>query len=250
MPRITATFIVTCLLLLGAAPRVQAEDLRVKAKQLFERGETHYQAGDFAAALKKYKAALEIRRHPSIIFNIAQCYRKLGDAKQGLFYYKLFLDDWANSNPGNPPPNEDEVKDYITKLQAAVDRGESKPHDTAVKPQPAPRPRPTPPPAPAPQPQKRSVVWLSASIGASAAAVGALALGIAFNVATNNEVRDSDAFNSKRTISLVGYISGGVLAAAAAAGWYMWYRSGVTTEATALVLPLEDGALVSAGLRF
>ena len=94
------------------------------------------------------------------------------------------------------------------------------------------------------------MVWLSASIGATAAAVGALALGVAYNVATNNEVRDSSAFKSKRTISLVGYISAGVLAAAAAAGWYMWYSSGATTEATAMVLPLEDGALVSAGLRF
>jgi tetratricopeptide (TPR) repeat protein len=248
MPRTTATAIVTCLLILGAAPRVQAEDLRVKAKQIFEQGEARYQAGDFAAALKKYKATLEIRRHPSIIFNIAQCYRKLGDAKQGLFYYKLFLDDWARSSPDAPPPNEDEVKDHITKLQAIVDSGGSKPHQPEVKPQP--RPRPTQPATTPPAPKKRSVVWLSAGIGASAAAVGGLALGVAYNVLANREVRDSSPFKSKRTISLVGYISGGVLAAAAAAGWYMWYRSGVSTEATAVVLPLEEGALVSAGLRF
>jgi len=63
------------------------------AKQLFEKGEQHYQQGEFAKALAFYKRAHTTYRHPAFIFNIAQCHRQLKQWTKALFFYRLFLSE-------------------------------------------------------------------------------------------------------------------------------------------------------------
>lgn len=90
-----------------------------QAKAHFGKAETKYRLGAFAEALEGYKKALALVRSPGIVFNIAQCYRKLSDAKQGIFYYELYLTDWARANPNKPIPFADEVRAYIVELKQA-----------------------------------------------------------------------------------------------------------------------------------
>jgi len=90
-----------------------------KAKDLFEKAETQYRLGNFAQALTNYEAALKLRRHPSIIYNIAQCYRQMSKPDKALFFYKLYLSDWARDNA--KPPNFSEVKRHIDQLTGMIE---------------------------------------------------------------------------------------------------------------------------------
>lgn len=95
---------------------------RIKAREHFQRGETQYRLGHFSLALKEYQAALKLVSRPSIIFNIAQCYRQLGEYRRSVFYYKLYLSDWERVHPGQKPPYQVEVKGHIRRLAAAARR--------------------------------------------------------------------------------------------------------------------------------
>jgi len=102
---------------------------KAKAREHFERGETQYRLGNFARALKEYQTALKHVRRPSIIFNIAQSYRQLGEYRRAVFYYKLYLSDWERVHPDRTAPYRTEVKEHIRRLAAAARRKEAEKKD-------------------------------------------------------------------------------------------------------------------------
>ena len=114
--------VLTIFLLSLPAPAYADSPARIKAREHFERGETQYRLGRFSTALKEYQAALKLVRRPSIVFNIAQCYRQLGEYRRSIFYYKLYLSDWQRVHPGQKPPYEREVKEHVSKLTATARR--------------------------------------------------------------------------------------------------------------------------------
>ena len=117
--RAGVVLLVLALMLIPAAAR--ADDTTARAKAQFERGEVQYRLGNFKIALGHYQAALRLVRRPSIVYNIAQCYRQMGDLKKALFNYKLFLSDYKRANPAAPrPQNDAEVKRHIMDLTAKV----------------------------------------------------------------------------------------------------------------------------------
>jgi len=75
--------IVICILIpvLGAMasppPAAARAGNKTQAKRYFEKGELHYQQGEFGKALSYYKKAHKTYRHAAFIFNIAQCHRQL-----------------------------------------------------------------------------------------------------------------------------------------------------------------------------
>jgi tetratricopeptide (TPR) repeat protein len=66
---------------------------------LFRRGMTLYQKKDFEAAIEAFQAAYKVRQFPRVLLNIAQVYRKMGNAQLALDYYQQFI----KAEP-NPPP--------------------------------------------------------------------------------------------------------------------------------------------------
>ena len=110
------------LLVLHCAAGAYADESsdKAKARSLFKQAETQYRLGKFKEALASYEAALKAAHHPSIIFNIAQCHRQLGNARKALFSYKLFLSDWNRMKPGRAPPNKAEVDRHIATLKMQV----------------------------------------------------------------------------------------------------------------------------------
>src|SRR5690242_14937677 len=63
------------------------------AKSYFDTGQLEYNNGNYTQALDQYKIAYDIVKKPTILFNIGQCYRKLGNNKDASDSYKQFLKD-------------------------------------------------------------------------------------------------------------------------------------------------------------
>lgn len=67
----------------------EAESARFKA--FFERGEAHFQAGDYGAAIAAFKEADRARVTPEVAYDLAKCFEKLGDEPYTTFYYRLYM---------------------------------------------------------------------------------------------------------------------------------------------------------------
>jgi tetratricopeptide (TPR) repeat protein len=87
-----------------------------RSEALRERAATEYRLGHFRKAIVAFKEALRLEKKPSLLLNLAQCYRQIRDADKALFYYKLYLTEWRRSNPQRPPPYEQEVQEHISRL--------------------------------------------------------------------------------------------------------------------------------------
>jgi tetratricopeptide (TPR) repeat protein len=62
-----------------------------KAKALFAEGNEHYNLGEFAPALERYKLAYRVKPLAAFQFNIAQCHRKLGQYQDAIAMYQAYL---------------------------------------------------------------------------------------------------------------------------------------------------------------
>ena len=62
-----------------------------KAKALFAEGNEHYNLGEFAQALERYKLAYRVKPLAAFQFNIAQCHRKLGQYQDAIAMYQAYL---------------------------------------------------------------------------------------------------------------------------------------------------------------
>ncbi|HEY5947877.1 MAG TPA: hypothetical protein VIV40_20395 [Kofleriaceae bacterium] len=77
---------------LGPALQKFVDDAIVdKAKALFAEGNEHYNLGEFAPALERYKLAYRVKPLPAFQFNIAQCHRKLGQYPDAIAMYQAYL---------------------------------------------------------------------------------------------------------------------------------------------------------------
>jgi hypothetical protein len=97
-----------------------------KAKRLFKKGQVEYRVGHFKRALDFFKASLKLANRPSIIFNIAQCYRFMEQPKKALFFYRLYLSEWERAKPGTRPANYEEVQEFIRQLKREREALEAK----------------------------------------------------------------------------------------------------------------------------
>ncbi len=67
----------------------ETESQRFKAS--FERGEAHFQKGDFGAAIASFREADRARVTPEVAYDLAKCFEKLGDEAYTTFYYRLYM---------------------------------------------------------------------------------------------------------------------------------------------------------------
>ena len=202
-----------------ALAETEAADL-ARARQQFDRGDLDYRMGRFRDALGQYQAALQLTRRPSILFNIAQCHRQLGELDRALFYYRLYLADSERARPGEPPPYRDEVQRRIEELQASLreQQARARPSATAASAAP-PRALAVPPP-----PRRRGTL-LGLGIGSVVLTAGAEALALAFTVKANGEYTDSSQFRRDRGVALGGHAAAGVFAVAAVVSFVLYLRA-------------------------
>lgn len=126
------------LVLFLGAPLAHAQGEKA-ARAHFQRAEKAFNLGKFDDALKSYEAAFEAKPLPGFLFNMAQCYRNLGDPDRAIFFFQRYL----SLDPETP--NRPIALELIAEEQKKLDA------KRAAIPQPPPKPEP-PPPAPAPPP--------------------------------------------------------------------------------------------------
>ena len=94
----------------GAAtqPKEKAE-----AKAHYDQGTVHFNLDEWPQAIEEFRAAY--RAYPDAIFlyNIAQCYRKMGNPAEALSFYRKYLRERPDA------PNRTEVEKRIDELEAA-----------------------------------------------------------------------------------------------------------------------------------
>jgi tetratricopeptide (TPR) repeat protein len=102
------------------------------ARAHYERGQALYQVNEFQKALEEFKAAHVEKPDPAYLFNIAQCYRQMGDRANALTFYRRYL-SLAPDSPLRP-----EVERHIVELEIAQPRA---PTPSASPPEPESKPR-------------------------------------------------------------------------------------------------------------
>jgi tetratricopeptide (TPR) repeat protein len=111
-------------------------DARADAAQArvhFERGRTYFEVDEYRKAIEEFKAAHIQRPDPAFLYNIAECYRRAGEPREALVFYRRFL---------SATPAADKTRTIVEKrvveVQAAI----------TDEPRPAPSLDPEPPNAP------------------------------------------------------------------------------------------------------
>jgi len=114
------------------------------ARQHFLKGQQFFDVGRWDDAAAEFEQAYAARSDPTFIYNMAQSYRRKGDARRALDLYKNYLIKAPKS------PQRAEVEERIGALQKQLALEES---DRAARtPVPVPAPVPALVPAPAPEP--------------------------------------------------------------------------------------------------
>jgi hypothetical protein len=60
-------------------------------KIFFEQGDKLYKQGEYGAAIWNFRRADAVLATPEVIYDLAKCFEKLGDAPFATFYYRLYL---------------------------------------------------------------------------------------------------------------------------------------------------------------
>jgi tetratricopeptide (TPR) repeat protein len=87
------------------------------ARQLFQAGVEHYEAGEYAPALADFQRAFALKPHPLVEVNIANCYDKLNQPAEALGHFEAFL---ASSE--GTPAQRDEVRSALARLSLLAGR--------------------------------------------------------------------------------------------------------------------------------
>jgi tetratricopeptide (TPR) repeat protein len=126
--QLTRSAIAFCLVV-GAlfAPRGARGESAVtrQARSLYEQGEREYELGHFAEAASLYEDAYKLRPVPALLFNVAQCRRKMGDTQGALHAYRSFL----RADPDHP--SAPTARDLVEQLERS-------PREDTPAPQPVP----------------------------------------------------------------------------------------------------------------
>ncbi|MGB8298868.1 MAG: tetratricopeptide repeat protein [Polyangia bacterium] len=122
-----------------------------EAREHFRKGQQFFDVGRWDEAADEFEKAYAVRSDPTFLFNMAQAYRRKGDAKRAIDLYKNYLIKAPKS------PQRAEIEERIRTLQKQLDEAESAPKASPLAPLPAsaapPAPlQPTAAPAPVPAP--------------------------------------------------------------------------------------------------
>ena len=143
---------IVAVALVCALAQAAYADNKPAAKEAYTEGKRQYDVGDYESALAAFKKAYLNYEEPVFLFNIAQCYRALGDRPSAVRTYRAFLRNWPKA------PNREQVERIIAQLDAAIAQdAQAKeappqdtlpPHDKSAEQTPAPSATPTPTPTP------------------------------------------------------------------------------------------------------
>jgi hypothetical protein len=115
------------------------------AKDLYDSGLRHYNLTEYDAALADFKKAYQLSGRPELLYNLAQCYRAMGDPTKAQAQYRAYLREKPDA------ANRAEVEKLILAMDTAIKAQKQPP--TEASPPVTPTPAPAPPPVAAPGPE-------------------------------------------------------------------------------------------------
>jgi tetratricopeptide (TPR) repeat protein len=100
---------IVCLCLLSRLALADAASARAH----FDKGRTFFEVDEYRKAIAEFKAAHIEKPDPAFLYNIAECYRRLGDVPEALQFYRRFL---ATASPDDKarPVVEQRIADVKT----------------------------------------------------------------------------------------------------------------------------------------
>jgi hypothetical protein len=141
--RVTGIVVAVALLLSSgvqaqtkASGAAQSKD-KAEAKAHYDQGTVHYNLDEWPQAIEDFRSAYRLFPDATFLYNIAQCYRKAGNAAEALSFYKKYLRERPDA------PNRGEVEKRIEELEASK---ASHPAPPVVPPPVAPASLPASPP--------------------------------------------------------------------------------------------------------
>jgi tetratricopeptide (TPR) repeat protein len=118
-----------------SAEPTEAEQVRA----LYEKGMKEYNIGNFSVALESFQAAYLLKPDPAFLFNLGQCHRMMGNAKQEVYAYRRYLGESPDA------PNRAAVEKFIADAEEELHRkAAAEPPTNTIAPT---TPHPEPPPA-------------------------------------------------------------------------------------------------------
>jgi tetratricopeptide (TPR) repeat protein len=251
---------------------------KATAKAHYETATRLYDIREYDKALLEYKSAYLAHPDPAFLFNIGQCYRRLGQNAEALNFFQQYL---KKAPPEDPNRRQVEARmrdiEAESKLKAQEAQAAPAPSPPAPIPNPPP-PAPSPPPAaegaPAAAASVESVAQVSAApqsgnsgrglriAGIACGAAGLASIGIAiyyytqarsFSDKVNNsptpQASDDQAGRDAQSMQWVFYsVGAGVLATGALLYWLGW-PSAEAGHAVAGVAPMLGPGLAGISAR-
>jgi tetratricopeptide (TPR) repeat protein len=111
-----------------APPADDKEDATSKAREHMEKGQTHYNLGEFDKAIEEYKKAYDLTKAPGFLFNIAQAQRLKKDYEAALFSYRTYLRQLPEAE------NRADAEAWIVELEKLIAEGGTSGTKTDPKP--------------------------------------------------------------------------------------------------------------------
>jgi tetratricopeptide (TPR) repeat protein len=121
-----AAALLTALLLATGAGTVAraaepvSTEARAEARALYQKGTANYNVGEFQVALQQFKQAYLIQPDPVFLFNMAQCYRQLGDYQNAALQLRAYLRETPDA------PNRTELRRLLTEIEQKADQARAK----------------------------------------------------------------------------------------------------------------------------
>lgn len=109
----TRNALIATVLLFFTSTAGAKEITDARAREQFETGRTAYVAGDYERALSAFATAYARQPIPSLLFDIAQCHRRLGNYETAAVFYQQYLE----LSPGTP--NAGAVRALLTEVQTS-----------------------------------------------------------------------------------------------------------------------------------
>ena len=86
-----------------------------RARAHFDLAKRYFEVDEYVKAIEEFKAAHVEEPDPAFLYNIAECYRHMGETKEALVFYRRFL----LLSPANAPTRAS-VEKRVAALQAAM----------------------------------------------------------------------------------------------------------------------------------
>ena len=83
------TGLACCFLFTAASGNARGD--AAQARVHFERGKAFFEVDEYKKAIDEFKAAHAQRPDPAFLYNIAECYRRAGEPRDALVFYRRFL---------------------------------------------------------------------------------------------------------------------------------------------------------------